>query len=124
MITMTQSQFNERMNLVCEGVANDLRNEIVDKVPVDTGALKGSIKVKQKGNGFEISALNYITHLEYGTPPHIIRAKNKKALFWKGAEHPVKQVNHPGTRPQFIIRNIVNTKLKGIITENLKRQFR
>jgi len=37
--------------------------------------------------------------LEEGSPPHVIRAKNKKALYWRGAKHPVKQVNHPGTKP-------------------------
>jgi hypothetical protein len=47
----------------------------------------------------------------------VIVPTNKKALFWKGASHPVKKVNHPGTkaqpflfpaweeeRPQFLIK--------------------
>ena len=41
--------------------------------------------------------VKYGAALEEGTPPHIIRPKNKKALFWSGANHPVKEVNHPGT---------------------------
>lgn len=36
--------------------------------------------------------------LEEGTPPHVIRPRFKKALFWPGARHPVKSVRHPGTR--------------------------
>lgn len=40
----------------------------------------------------------YGLYIEQGTPPHIIEPKNKKALFWKGAAHPVRRVNHPGTR--------------------------
>jgi hypothetical protein len=36
--------------------------------------------------------------LEEGSKPHIIRPKNKKALYWKGADHPVKLVHHPGTK--------------------------
>lgn len=36
--------------------------------------------------------------LEEGQPPHEIRPKNKKALFWPGADHPVKRVMHPGTK--------------------------
>lgn len=32
------------------------------------------------------------------TPAHIIKPKNKKALFWPGAAHPVKQVKHPGSK--------------------------
>lgn len=31
------------------------------------------------------------------TKAHVIRARNKKALFWPGAGHPVRQVNHPGS---------------------------
>lgn len=35
---------------------------------------------------------------EVGTKPHVIEARNKEALFWPGAAHPVKKVNHPGTQ--------------------------
>lgn len=35
--------------------------------------------------------------LEFGSPPHVIEAKDKNTLFWPGASFPVKKVNHPGT---------------------------
>ena len=35
--------------------------------------------------------------IEFGSRPHIIRAKGNKLLFWPGATHPVKEVMHPGT---------------------------
>lgn len=35
--------------------------------------------------------------VEEPTKPHIIRARVKKALFWEGAAHPVRGVQHPGT---------------------------
>ena len=44
------------------------------------------------------SNIKYARGVEEGTRPHIIRAKNKKALYWKGARHPVKSVRHPGSR--------------------------
>ena len=31
------------------------------------------------------------------TKAHVIRPKVKRALFWPGAAHPVKKVNHPGS---------------------------
>lgn len=31
------------------------------------------------------------------TAPHVILPRHKKALFWQGAEHPVRRVNHPGS---------------------------
>lgn len=37
--------------------------------------------------------------IRFGTKPHVIRPRNKQALFWPGARHPVKKVNHPGTAP-------------------------
>lgn len=43
--------------------------------------------------------VNYSTDVELGTAPHVITPKNKKALHWPGADHPVARVNHPGTRP-------------------------
>lgn len=37
---------------------------------------------------------------EVGTGPHVIEARNKQALAWPGGAHPVKKVNHPGTKAQ------------------------
>lgn len=42
--------------------------------------------------------------LERGSGPHIIEPKNKKALHWKGADHPVGRVHHPGTPAYHILR--------------------
>ena len=44
------------------------------------------------------SNIKYARLVEEGTRPHTIRAKNKKALYWKGAKHPVKSVRHPGSK--------------------------
>ena len=55
--------------------------------------------------------------LEYGTEPHIIVPKDKKALFWKGAEHPVKKVHHPGTRPYPFLRPAFDENRKKVVAE-------
>jgi hypothetical protein len=34
---------------------------------------------------------------EFGSRPHVIEARNGKALAWPGGAHPVRRVNHPGT---------------------------
>lgn len=47
--------------------------------------------------------------LEQGSRPHVIEAKNKQALFWKGARHPVKKVNHPGTPAYHFLRNALRS---------------
>ncbi|MFZ4394164.1 MAG: phage virion morphogenesis protein [Kiritimatiellia bacterium] len=45
----------------------------------------------------------YAAAHQFGTGPYTIRPKNKKALSWPGAAHPVKVVHHPGlpARPFF-----------------------
>lgn len=75
-------------------------------VPVDTGRLRESIRVVFEDNGFKArigSNVEYAADVEFGTRPHTIKAKSKKALFWKGAAHPVKEVKHPGTQGKFFL---------------------
>lgn len=73
-----------------------------------TGHARQSIHsgVEENGGGVTIylsHGIQYGRYLEEGTPPHVIRPKEKQALYWYGAEHPVKKVNHPGTKAQPII---------------------
>ena len=68
------------------------------------------------------SNIKYARGVEEGTRPHTITAKNKKALYWKGARHPVKSVRHPGSRAKpFLIpafekekNNLINDLRKAI----------
>lgn len=60
--------------------------------------------------------MSYGTFLETGTGIHgpegrpiIIRPKNKKALFWDGADHPVKKVTNPGIKAKPIIGPTMET---------------
>lgn len=74
---------------------------------VQSGRLRGSIThelaTDEKGLVARIGTnVEYAAYVELGTPPHKIRALGrgnggKQALFWKGARHPVRSVNHPGT---------------------------
>lgn len=49
----------------------------------------------------------YAPYVEFGTAPHLILPKNKKALFWQGAKHPVRSVKHPGTKPNPYMERII-----------------
>lgn len=44
--------------------------------------------------GTEDPVGRYVTE---GTRPHLIYPRDKQALFWPGARHPVGVVHHPGT---------------------------
>jgi hypothetical protein len=58
--------------------------------------------------------VEYGEYLEEGTPPHIIRPKDKKALFWEGAPHPVRQVNHPGTKGFNTLHEVIDRNIPGL----------
>lgn len=89
--------------------------------PVDTGQLKRMISINRK-NEFHyqiISNAEYSIFVEYGTSPHIIRAKNKSSLYWTvdGKSFFSKSVMHPGTNPYPFMRparNKIITKLKNL----------
>lgn len=73
---------------------------IKNVTPKKTTALAGSIRPAfNSGLTATISPhKNYAIYVHEGTRPHEIRPVSKKALFWKGALHPVRKVMHPGTK--------------------------
>ena len=52
---------------------------------------------------------SYAPYVEFGTKPHVIVPKDKKALYWPGAAHPVSRVNHPGSRANPFMERIIST---------------
>lgn len=96
-----------RRAIVQTGV--DVQNKARELCPVDTGRLRSSIVHRTEGGGRTTGVVvgtnvSYAADVEYGTAPHVILPKNKKALYWPGAAHPVSRVNHPGTRAQPFMR--------------------
>jgi phage gpG-like protein len=74
-----------------------------DNAPYKTGALRADIQIRRRTSRKLVVGTKRVIYApihEFGgkTKPHIIRAKRKKALYWKGADHPVKWVDHPGSR--------------------------
>ena len=66
------------------------------------------------------SNIKYARIVEEGSRPHTIRAKNKKALYWKGAKHPVKSVRHPGSKAKpYLIPAF--EKEKEVLIKDLKK---
>ena len=100
--------------------ANAKKNLAANKSVV-TGHLRRSVAT-QMGDleaTIHTSNVKYAIIVEKGSKPHIIRPKNKKALYGEGAKRPVKLVNHPGSRAKpFLIPAFESEKDKFI--ENLK----
>lgn len=71
------------------------------EAPVRTGRLRRSISSRVEAGGqrgIVTSNVPYGRAVHDGTRPHLIRPVRAKALFWKGAAHPVRVVHHPGNR--------------------------
>jgi hypothetical protein len=126
----------EALDKAMPAIARRMQNELVLKCPVDQGRLRNSIKVSLNGRGLLIWMVNYGKYVEFGTPPHVIRPHNKKALKFeigkterlaaKGKNKNIvfaKVVRHPGTRPNPFVRNAIQTKLKKIIIEEINNNL-
>jgi len=70
-----------------------------------SGALRHSIRVISLTDRSVTVGTDrpYAVFHQFGVKPHPIRPKTKGALYWPGAAHPVRRVNHPGlpARPFF-----------------------
>ena len=98
-------------------VSEELIRVLERNSPVDHGVLKkwfseslGSDEVVIK------SPAEYAQWVNDGTRPYTITPTSKKALYWEGADHPVKVVHHPGIRGRHFVEdslNDVNGRLDG-----------
>jgi hypothetical protein len=66
-------------------------------VPFDTGDLRAAHVVQPSGAADAILSANtpYARPVHDGRAATTIRPKNRRALYWAGARHPVKSVNQP-----------------------------
>jgi hypothetical protein len=75
------------------------KNTNARTVPIRTGFLVNHFQwVVGNLKGWWYPTASYAPLVEFGTKPHVIRPKDKQALYWPGADHPVRSVNHPGTK--------------------------
>ena len=92
---------------------------------VVTGHLRRSIATKMGDLEATIHTSNvkYAVIVEKGSKAHVIRPKNKKALYWKGAKRPVKLVNHSGSRAKPYLEPALESE-KDKFIENLKEAIK
>jgi HK97 gp10 family phage protein len=102
-----------KMLIACEIVEAEAKN----LCPVDKGNLIGSFSHEVDVSNSEIigrvkNSSSYAAAVEFGTKPHVIEPKNKKALSFKidGKWVTVKKVNHPGTQGIPFLRGAMISK--------------
>lgn len=80
-----------------------IAGESAKRAPVRTGNLRAShfrpesLEFRNLYGKLQPSP-KYANIVHSGSGPYIIEARNKRALFWKGASHPVRRVFHPGIK--------------------------
>lgn len=102
------------MALLCKLIAKDFEKQAKDNAEWTnrTSHARQGLNGGTEGGGSEYTI--YIAHgvdygeiLEEGSKPHTITPKNGKSLYWKGAAHPIKKVDHPGTKGFKTIENVL-----------------
>ena len=99
-ITRLDDKTKDNVQKVLNNTGFKIEAKAKGNVPVDTGHLRRGIttKIGDMEVIVHTSNIKYARGVEFGTRPHLIKPKNKKALYWKGAKHPVKSVQHPGSK--------------------------
>lgn len=91
------------------------KNTTRDTVPWRTGFLVQTFQsVLSQGVLRWFPTASYARFVEFGTAPHRIEPKDRLALYWPGANHPVRSVMHPGTRPNQYMERIVEASTPDI----------
>ncbi len=107
--------------------AAKIKKRAMAKVPVDTGRLKKSIKIKKITGGKSIGPdTPYDIYVEFGTGPHLIKPVRASVLHWvgkDGKDHFARSVMHPGTRRQPYMRPAMNENRKPI-AQHLAKEIR
>lgn len=92
-----------------------IRAKAVANAPVKTAYLRGSVYNDFSPLRGEVGfKAKYASWVHDGTSPYTIYPSSKKALFWKGASHPVRRVKHPGIRANPFLRKAVDQSASSI----------
>lgn len=97
--------------------SQELIRVLMRNSPVDHGLLKSWFLDSLSSDEAVIkSPAEYAQWVNDGTQPYTITPTSKKALYWEGADHPVKIVHHPGIKGRHFVEDSladVNGRLDG-----------
>ena len=97
--------------------SQELIRVLMRNSPVDHGLLKSWFVESMTSDEAVIkSPARYAEWVNEGTQPYTITPTSKKALYWEGADHPVKVVHHPGIKARHFVEDSlddVNGRLDG-----------
>ena len=112
-LNLDADKVNKAVSQELEKTAHRIERQAKELAPIDTGELRRSITTEGSGLDYEISTnLEYSEYIEDGTSPHIINGN--PYLYWEGASHPVRRVNHPGNKAYLYMETACDTQTEDI----------
>lgn len=97
--------------------SQELIRVLMRNSPVDHGLLKSWFVESMTSDEAVIkSPAEYAQWVNDGTQPYTITPNSKRALYWEGADHPVRVVHHPGIKARHFVEDSlddVNGRLDG-----------
>ena len=97
--------------------SQELIRVLMRNSPVDHGLLKSWFVESMTSDEAVIkSPAEYAQWVNDGTQPYTITPTSKRALYWTGADHPVRVVHHPGIKGRHFVEDSladVNGRLDG-----------
>ena len=107
--------------------AQDLINNLMQNSPVDHGLLKQWAVTEMSETSRTVqSPAEYAAYQNYGTGPYEIYPKgigtyhagmkltSGSALWWPGADHPVRHVSHPGLKAKHFVEDSIEATMSRI----------
>lgn len=118
-VTIKNPDFNkwkEAVNDLTTKTGFKLEETAKESAPVSTGNYRNDISYD--GANTVTAQANYSADIEYGTGAHEITPQTAQALHFKqnGKDVFYKKVNHPGTKPNPVMRNSAK-KVQGEIKQ-------
>ena len=102
-LSLHGQEFDQKVRRLMDDLKDLAEKWVRREAPHKTGRLKSATRHEGQGDHRRVfvakTVAPYFDYVVDGTRPHTIVPKNKQALFWPGAGHPVKMVKHPGTKP-------------------------
>lgn len=116
-----QDDITEAIDAGVELTAVQVEGSAKENAPVDTGALRASIRFEQISTARYIvgSSIDYADDVEFGTSPHVITPDEAEALRFPGEDgEPVfaMRVEHPGTPAQPFLRPALKEHESELVT--------
>ena len=126
------NSLNKLHAAISRRLADTIRSNAERLAPARTGRLRRSIRVVEGAGGYMAlmggREAPYAPFVEYGSRPHIIRARRAMALRFevRGEVVYAKYVMHPGTGAQRVLARAVEESLReldGIVPRILMRKL-